>query len=131
MSSNLSRERNRAFILTGLGVALLIAIFLSPFASSDPDGLNRVSEDLNFADAEVKDPPAQKLPFAGVFDGYALRGVPEAIATPLAGLVGTLATFGLGWGIGKLVVRGSGSPAPDYDASTHADEPDQPLDGRN
>jgi cobalt/nickel transport protein len=40
-----------------------------------------------------------------VFDEYALRGVPEAVATPLAGLVGTLATFGLAWGIGKVLAR--------------------------
>jgi cobalt/nickel transport protein len=59
----------------------------------------------------IEDAPARKLPFAQVFDEYALRGVPEAVATPLAGLAGTLATFGLAWGIGKLVVRGSNSAA--------------------
>lgn len=117
--------RNRAFVLTGLGVALLIAIFLSPLASPDPDGLNRVSEDLNFTDREAEDPPAQKLPFANIFDGYALKGVPEGIATPLAGLVGTLVAFGLAWGFGKLVVR---STAPDRDPSAYSDDSDQPSD---
>ena len=48
---------------------------------------------------------AQRLPFYQVFDEYALRGVPEQVATPIAGLVGTLVAFGLAWGIGKLVVR--------------------------
>lgn len=124
MSSNLSSERNRAFVIASLGVALLIAIFLSPFASSDPDGLNRVSEDLNFADQEVEEPPAKKLPFAAVFDGYALKGVPEGVATPLAGLVGTLAAFGLAWGFGKLVVRNSASSDGDRDASPYPDDPD-------
>jgi cobalt/nickel transport protein len=128
MSSNLSRQRNRAFVIAGLGVALLIAIFLSPFASSDPDGLDRVSQDLKFDDEAVEEAPAQKLPFYAVFEEYALRGVPEAVATPLAGLVGTLATFGLAWGIGKLVVRGT-SPSPrDEDAPQYLDDPDQPLD---
>lgn len=107
MSNNQSRDRNVAFVIAGLGVALLIAIFISPFASSDPDGLDRVSQDLKFEDRAAEDTPARKLPFYAVFDEYALRGVPEGVATPLAGLIGTLATFGLAWGIGKLVVRNS------------------------
>ncbi|HEY9633899.1 MAG TPA: PDGLE domain-containing protein [Coleofasciculaceae cyanobacterium] len=128
MSNNLSRERNRALIITGLGIALLIAVFLSPFASKDPDGLDRVSQDLKFEDKAAKEAPAHKLPFYGVFEEYALRGVPEAIATPLAGLVGTLATFGLAWGIGKLVIRGSDSAAREHEASPYSDEPEQPLE---
>lgn len=107
--SSTSSQRNRAFVIAGLGVALLIAVFLSPFASQDPDGLDRVSEDLEFTDRAVPEAPAQKLPFAELFDEYALKGVPEAVATPLAGFTGTLVTFGLAWGIGKLLVRRSTS----------------------
>ncbi|KAM3097264.1 PDGLE domain-containing protein [Phormidesmis sp. 146-35] len=107
MNTNATRTRNRAMIFAGLGIALLIAVFLSPFASQDPDGLDRVSEDLKFGDKEAAEKPAEKLPFYKVFDEYALRGVPEQVATPIAGLVGTLATFGLAWGIGKLVVKGN------------------------
>lgn len=128
MSNNLSRDRNRAFIITGLGIALLIAVFISPFASQDPDGLDRVSQDLKFEDRAVEDAPAKKLPFYAVFEEYALRGVPEAIATPLAGLVGTLATFGLAWGIGKLVVRGSVADTREHGAPQYPDEPEQPLE---
>jgi cobalt/nickel transport protein len=99
--------KTRAFVFTGLGAALLVAIFLSPFASSNPDGLNRVAQDHQFDKNEVKSPISHQLPFYGVFDAYAVRGVPEAIATPLAGLAGTLAAFGLAWGAGKLLVKGS------------------------
>lgn len=109
MRQNTSQTRNRAFIITGLSVSLLVAILLSPFASSDPDGLDRVSQDLKFEDRATEDTPAQKLPSYSVFEEYALRGVPEGVATPLAGFVGTLAVFGLAWGIGKLAVRNSGS----------------------
>lgn len=98
-------------IWTGLGISLLIAVFLSPFASQHPDGLDRVSQDHKFEDRAVEDAPAQTLPPAQVFDEYAVKGVPEAIATPLAGLVGTLVTFGLAWGVGKLVVRHRASAA--------------------
>lgn len=98
---------NRIFTIAGLGVALIVAVFLSPFASPDPDGLNRVAEDLEFADRESSNPPARNLPFAKVFDGYAFTKVPEGAATPVAGLLGTLVTFGIAWGIGKVMVRRS------------------------
>lgn len=126
MSNNLSRSRNSAFVIAGLGVALLIAIFLSPFASQDPDGLDRVSQDLKFDHKAAEDAPARKLPFYAVFDEYALRGVPEGLATPLAGLAGTLATFGLAWGIGKLVLRNSAPYTDDplYQDPTQDDDRD-------
>lgn len=99
------QTRNRAFVISGLGIALLVAVFLSPFASQDPDGLDRVSQDHGFENKASEEPPSQKLPFYQVFEEYALRGVPEQIQTPLAGLIGTLATFGLAWGAGKVLVR--------------------------
>jgi cobalt/nickel transport protein len=102
-----SSGRYRWFVLTGLGLALLIAVVLSPFASQDPDGLDRVAEDHGFAEKAAPDPIAKKLPFAAVFEEYSLQGVPAQIATPMAGLAGTLVTFGLAWGIGKLAVRKS------------------------
>lgn len=117
-------NRNRAFIWTGLGVALLIAILLSPFASQDPDGLDRVSEDHGFDTKASESTPARNLPFYAVFDEYALRGVPEALATPLAGLAGTLVAFGLAWGAGKLLVKGA-APNQTADPSDQPSDPDQ------
>jgi cobalt/nickel transport protein len=113
MKSPVSSRKDRVFILTGLGVALGIGVLLSPFASKHPDGLDRVAEDLKFSHRAVAEAPAKKLPFFAVFDEYALRGVPEAVATPLAGLVGTLATFGLAWGMGKVLVRPKPTASPD------------------
>jgi cobalt/nickel transport protein len=115
-------SRNLAFVISSLGVALIIAVFASPFASSDPDGLDRVSQDLKFEHKASEDAPAQKLPFAKIFDEYALKGVPEGIATPMAGLIGTLATFGLAWGTGKLLVK---SPAADNDISAYQSNDEQ------
>jgi cobalt/nickel transport protein len=105
-----SATRNRVFVLSGLGVALLIGVFLSPFASQNPDGLDRVAQDLKFDKKAAEVPLANKLPFYQIFDGYALRGVPQQFATPLAGLLGTLATFCLAWGVGKLTSRGTTPP---------------------
>lgn len=108
-------SRNRAFIIAGLGTALLVAIFLSPLASQNPDGLDRTAKDHGFDKKELEESPAKQLPFHAVFDSYALRfipgydkdGLPKIIATSAAGVVGTLATFGLAWGIGKLAIRGT------------------------
>lgn len=106
--NNLSIDRrNRLFIGAGLGVSLAIAALLSPFASQHPDGLDRVAQDLQFEEKANPEPVAHQLPFYSVFEEYAVRGVPQAMATPLAGVIGTFATFGLAWGLGKLAVRGS------------------------
>ncbi len=103
MTNNESTRRNRLFFAFGFGIALVIAIFISPFASSDPDGLDRVSQDLNFQHKATAEAVSKKLPFYAIFNEYALRGVPEKVATPVAGLVGTLVTFALAWGSGKVL----------------------------
>lgn len=100
-------HKNRTLLVTGLGSAIAVAVFLSPFASQHPDGLDRVAQDYQFA--EKAQSPAKKLPFHAVFNEYAVRGVPSSVATPLAGLMGTLATFGLAWGLGQVLVKKSDS----------------------
>jgi cobalt/nickel transport protein len=105
-------QKNLKFAFVGLGISLLVAIFVSPFASQNPDGLDRVAQDLQFDTKAQEEPIAKQLPFAIAFEEYALRGVPEAVATPLAGLVGTIATFGLAWGLGKLTIRQRRSEPP-------------------
>ncbi|MGB5594601.1 MAG: PDGLE domain-containing protein, partial [Crocosphaera sp.] len=72
MTNKFSNKRNQLFIVTGLGIALIIAVLISPFASSDPDGLDRVSQDLEFEQKAVEDAPAKKLPFYAIFEEYAL-----------------------------------------------------------
>lgn len=117
MSSLENKLRNRSLILVGLGFSLVVAVFFSPLASQDPDGLDRVAQDQKFEEKAAKDDEmvAKKLPFANIFAEYSVRGVPEAIATPLAGLLGTVATFGIAWGIGKIVIKGSLSDVPELD----------------
>lgn len=119
MSTRSSRVKYGTFFLVGLGIALIIAAVISPFASSSPDGLERVAEDLGFIDTAHPEPLAQKLPFASVFDGYAFKGGPALVATPIAGIVGALATFGVAWGAGKLLIR------PAHSASVEAAEADR------
>ncbi len=110
------QSSNRLLMLTGLSIALIIAVFISPFASKNPDGLDRVAQDLEFESKAHSDPLAHKLPFFSIFEEYAVRGVPEAVATPLAGLIGTIVTFGLTYGLGKLATR---HPHKNHDESTN------------
>ena len=46
-----ARVSTKVLLLVGLAAALLIAGFVSRFASSHPDGLTKVSEDQGFAGA--------------------------------------------------------------------------------
>lgn len=72
-----------ALLVAGLGISLGVAL-LSPLASPDPDGLERVAEDKGFID-EGQDAPYEIIP------DYAFPGVEnEALATILAGVVGVL-----------------------------------------
>ncbi len=100
---------NNVFMFIGLAIALSIAAFLSPLASQDPDGLDRVAEDLKFSDKAIEQPITKDLPTAQVFDEYSLKAVSdEKLSTGIAGILGTLLTFGLTWGVGKVAIRKSG-----------------------
>ena len=88
----------------GLFASLLVAC-LSPLASSSPDGLERVAENKGFIDL------GQAPPFQVIAD-YVFPGMEnEALATILAGLIGTLILFGLAYGVAWLLKSGKKEPA--------------------
>lgn len=83
----------------GLVAALLVAGLLSPFASSSPDGLERVAEDHGFLEKGFN-------LIAGPLADYVMPGIRStSLATALAGVVGVLATFGLAYLVGRLLAR--------------------------
>ncbi|MGD9014507.1 MAG: PDGLE domain-containing protein [Candidatus Omnitrophota bacterium] len=90
---------DKRMILGGLLIALSLAVFVSPFASSLPDGLEKVAEDKDFIDlAEVQPLVSSPIP------DYAWPGIKdERLATSVAGLVGTLIICGLGLSLGYLL----------------------------
>ncbi|GBD84609.1 fused nickel transport protein NikMN [bacterium BMS3Abin02] len=90
-----SRKIGR-FVAAGFGVALLVAAFLSPFASSSPDGLERVADDQGFAETAQPGIVEDRSPLAG----YEFGGE-GGLATAVAGVAGVGITFGVGY----LVVR--------------------------
>jgi hypothetical protein len=88
------------FLAVALVVALGLAFFVSPQASSQPDGLNKVAIDKGFADYE-KGHGLDDTPTAG----YAVKGVDnKRLATGLAGLIGVTVTFAIAGGL-FLVLR--------------------------
>jgi ABC-type phosphate/phosphonate transport system permease subunit len=81
----------------GALILALLLVILSPLASSAPDGLERVAEDKGFISTALS-------PFFEVVPDYVIPGVTnEALATILAGIVGTLILFGIGYGLAKLL----------------------------
>jgi cobalt/nickel transport protein len=89
----------RKDIIIGLVIALFLAGIISIFASSSPDGLEKVAENLGFLEKGEGDPTLK----APVPD-YAMPGIKnEKLATGIAGIVGTLILFGLGYGLATVI----------------------------
>lgn len=89
-------------VLVGLLFAALVALFLSPFASSWPDGLERVAEDMGFLQKAEEVQPVVPAPLPDyVFPGL----TNEKVATSIAGIIGTLMMFVMGYGVARLLKR--------------------------
>jgi cobalt/nickel transport system permease protein len=88
------------WILGGVFVSI-VAVLLSPFASGDPDGLERVAEDLGFIEAGQSAPyqilPDYTVPFFGE----------TAFSTVLAGIIGAMVTLGLMVLLGRALAKKS------------------------
>jgi cobalt/nickel transport protein len=96
----MTRMRLAAFVAAGLLVALALALFVSPEASSKPDGLNKVAIDQGFADQETTHRTGDS-PLAG----YGVEGVGnDRLGTGLAGIIGVAVTFAVAGGF-VLVLR--------------------------
>jgi hypothetical protein len=82
--------------IIALSAALLLAV-LSPLASKFPDGLDTFATDHEFVIKAIE-------PAFTVMPDYAFPGIDnEAGATIIAGLLGTLLLFGLGFGLASML----------------------------
>jgi hypothetical protein len=71
---------------------------ISPLASSSPDGLEKVAWDNGFINV------ARGAPF-DIIAGYVFPGIENgALATILAGWLGTLVVFGVAYGLAWLII---------------------------
>ena len=91
----------RLFLAGGMLVTIGLALVVSGFASSSPDGLEKVARDKGFLET------ARDHLFAdGPLADYAVKGVgDERLSTGLSGLIGVLVTFGLGLALFALLRR--------------------------
>ncbi|MFD0375147.1 energy-coupling factor ABC transporter permease [Streptomyces sp. NPDC127112] len=91
----------RKLWLTGLVTALVLAGFVSFYASSSPDGLEKVAADKGI-DAKTKEHAAADSPLAD----YSVKDVDDArLSGGLAGVIGVGATVAVGSGIFWAVRR--------------------------
>ena len=83
----------KALILIAIGLAILI-----PFASSYPDGLEKVAETLNVEEAE----PLWK----GLMPDYTLPAIEnQYLSTLVAGLCGLVIVSAATYALGKLISK--------------------------
>ena len=99
-AKKVAEKGGRGWITAGVVVSL-IAVLLSPLASGDPDGLERVAEDLGFLEFGLDAPytilPDYTIPFLGE----------TALSTIVAGVVGALVVLGLMVVIGGMLKKRS------------------------
>jgi cobalt/nickel transport system permease protein len=79
------KPNTKLFLLAGLLIVVALAVVVSPFASDEPDGLEKVAAEEGFDDA------ADEHDFAD--------GPFSDLSAGAAGLVGVLLTFGAGIGV--------------------------------
>jgi cobalt/nickel transport system permease protein len=79
-------------------IALVVVLF-SPLASADPDGLERVAENIGFlgagADAPYTILPDYTIPFLGA----------TSLSTIVAGIIGAVLVAAIAVGIGRALNR--------------------------
>ena len=95
---------NIKFIIAGLFISLFIATFLSPYASSSPDGLEKVAEEHGFLEnAEAK---GVTLWESSPIPDYELPFVKSNfLKTGLAGFIGTAIMFIVGFAFAKAMSK--------------------------
>jgi len=95
-----SAQGGRGWVVAGVLIALAV-VLLSPLASADPDGLERVAINMGFIEASQSAPyqiiPAYTVPFLGE----------TALSTIVAGAIGVLVVLGLAFLAGRTLQKKS------------------------
>jgi hypothetical protein len=100
---------NTTFLIAGLLIAIFLAVFVSPFASKAPDGLEKVASEQGFSELAEKDgvtsweySPAADYKIPGINNTFFSRG--------LAGLLGTGILFLMGFLFARIMSRNKHNP---------------------
>ncbi len=98
-------KKYKKFLVAGFALTIFLAGFVSFYASSHPDGLEKVAEDIGFLET-AKDHSNANSALAD----YSVKGVDNArLSTGAAGVIGVLATAGVSTGLFFVLRRRSGA----------------------
>lgn len=116
-SERIHRPSMRVVLAAGMLVTVLLAVGLSQFASSNPDGLEFVAEQEGFA-GTAQDSQLSGSPLADY--GAGLTGT-NTVDTAIAGLVGVVVILLVGYVLVRLLRRGErGTPHAAAGGHIHA-----------
>jgi hypothetical protein len=98
------QKTNIMFIIAGLLISLFLAVFISPFASSSPDGLEKVAEEQGFISLSEEEgvavwesSPMPDYNVPGVKDNFFTKG--------LAGFAGVGIIFIVGFVFARFLSK--------------------------
>lgn len=94
-------DKNKKFLISGFVVSLFLAGVVSFYASSNPDGLEKVAQDIGFLDTAKEHTNAD-----GVLAEYGVKGIDnERASVGIAGVIGVIGTAIVGGLLFKFLVR--------------------------
>ena len=94
------KNKFAGIVIVGLVLSVVLALFVSPFASGSPDGFESAMEEVGIEGA------VEESKVDGVIPDYIFPGIENRrVATGLAGLVGVLIVFLGAVLLGKLLAR--------------------------
>ena len=93
--------KQKTFLISGFLASLFLAGVVSFYASSSPDGLEKVAGDIGFIDSAKEHTNSD-----GALADYGVKGVENArLSTGAAGVIGVIATGAISTGLFFLIRR--------------------------
>ena len=90
----------KKLILLALAACVFLAVFVSPFASKFPDGLEFIAEKLGFVEKgeqKILNSPAPDYNTPFIENEY--------ISKAISGAAGVIIVFIVGWGLEKIILK--------------------------
>jgi cobalt/nickel transport protein len=98
-------KKQNKFLLVGFVISLFLAGVVSNYASSHPDGLEKVAGDIGFLDTAKEHSNSD-----GLLADYGVKGIEnDRLSTGAAGVIGVLATAGVSTGLFMVLRRKNGA----------------------
>ena len=94
-------DKNKKFLVSGFAVSLFLAGVVSFYASSNPDGLEKVAQDIGFIET------AEEHTYAdGALADYGVKGIEnERASVGIAGVIGVIGTAIVGGALFNFIAR--------------------------